>query len=187
MDDTQIIQLFLERKETAIEELDKKYNRFCFRIAWNILRSREDSEECVNDTWFRTWSYIPPKRPAVLSAFVGKITRGLALDRLRKKYAAKRIDLHIADIELETAELDRFTADIVEDKIAEQEFYETLNRFLWSLPERDRDMFLRRYWHMDSLEEIALRHGKTVGSVRGSLYRSRKKLYKLLRTEGVLR
>lgn len=185
MEDKQIVRMFLDGEEKAIQELDKKYNRFCFKIAWNILNNREDSEECVNDTWFRTWNYIPPKEPAILSSFVGKITRGLALDRLRKKYAQKRVDMHMADLEAETAKLDSLIVDTLEDKIAEAEFYEILNDFLWKLAERDRDIFLRRYWHMDNLKEIAARHGRTQGSIRGSLYRSRKKLYQRLREEGM--
>lgn len=185
MEDKQIIQMFWDREEAAIGELDKKYNKFCFKIAWNILNNREDSEECVNDTWFRTWKYIPPKKPSILSAFVGKITRGLAIDRLRKKYAAKRVDMHMADVEAETAKLDALVANTLEDKISEMEFCEIMNRFLWGLSESDRDIFLRRYWHMDSLKEIAQRHGRTEGSIRGSLYRNRKKLYKLLQEEGV--
>lgn len=185
MEDKKIVRLFLDREESAIRELDRKYSRFCFKIAFNILSSREDSEECVNDTWFRTWNYIPPKQPAVLSSFIGRITRGLAIDRLRKKYAAKRVDMHIADLEAETEQLDRLAANTLEDKISETEFYEILNSFLRGLAERDRDIFLRRYWHMDSLKEIAARHGRTEGSIRGSLYRTRKKLYKLLEKEGV--
>lgn len=185
MEDSQIVQMFMDRKEAAIEELDRKYNRYCFQIAWNILNSREDSEECVNDTWFRTWNYIPPKKPAILSSFIGKITRGLAIDRLRRKYAAKRVDMHMADVEAETAKLDSLIVNTVEDKISEKEFYEILNGFLRQLAESDRDIFLRRYWHIDSIREIAARHGRTEGSVKNSLYRSRKKLYKLLEKEGV--
>lgn len=185
MEDKEIVRLFLDREESAIRELDSKYSRFCFKIAFNILSSREDSEECVNDTWFRTWNYIPPKQPAVLSSFIGRITRGLAIDRLRKKYAATRADMHIVDLEAETEQLDRLAANTLEDKISETEFYEILNSFLRGLSERDRDIFLRRYWHMDSLKEIAARHGSTEGSIRGSLYRNRKKLYKLLEQEGV--
>lgn len=185
MEDTQIIQMFWDREEDAIRELDKKYNKYCFKIAWNILSNREDSEECVNDTWFRTWNYIPPKRPAFLASFVGKITRGLAIDCLRRKYAAKRMDMHMADIAEETAKLDSLMVDTLDDKISEKEFYEILNKFLWGLPEGERDIFLRRYWHVDSIKEIAKRHGRTEGSIKNSLYRNRKKLYKIFKQEGV--
>lgn len=184
MEDAKIIRMFQEREEAAIRELSGKYYPYCYKIAWNILNNREDSEECVNDTWFSVWSYIPPKKPAVLSAFVGKITRGLAIDTLRRKYAAKRPDLHMADIEEETKALNRIAVNTLEDMIAEREFARTVNQFLQDLPEADRDIFLRRYWYMDSIREIAQRHGKTAGSIKSNLYRSRKKLFRLLKAEG---
>lgn len=184
MNDAQIVELFLERDEAAIRELDHKFNSYCFKIAWNILSSREDAEECVNDTWFHTWSCIPPKKPAVLRPFVGRITRGLAIDCLRKKYAAKRMDLHMADIGAETEKLNSITVKTLESAMEEKEFYELLNRFLESQSETDRDIFLRRYWYMDKLEDIAERHGKTVSSVKSNLYRSRKRLYRILAAEG---
>lgn len=186
MEDAQIIEMFWDREEAAIKELDRKYNLYCFKIAWNILNNREDSEECVNDTWLRTWNYIPPKRPAFLASFVGKITRGLAIDCLRKKYAAKRMDLHIVDVAAETGKLDSLIVNTLDDKMSEKEFYEILNRFLRKLSESDRDIFLRRYWHVDSIKEIAKRHGRSEGSVKNSLYRNRKKLYKMLEQEGIV-
>lgn len=84
MEDTYIIELFWSRDESAIQLVDKKYNSTCYSIAWKLLMNREDSEECVNDTWFAAWRYIPPKRPPKLVAFLGKITRGFAIDMLRK-------------------------------------------------------------------------------------------------------
>lgn len=98
MEDTHIINLFLERSEDAIRQVEVKYEKFCFKIAWNILYNTEDSEECVNDTWLITWNKIPPKTPTKLSAFLGKITRNLALDNFRKKNASKRADTHMMDI-----------------------------------------------------------------------------------------
>lgn len=94
MEDIHIINLFLERSEDAIRQVEVKYEKFCFKIAWNILYNTEDSEECVNDTWLITWNKIPPKTPTKLSAFLGKITRNLALDNFRKKNASKRADTH---------------------------------------------------------------------------------------------
>ncbi|MDO5540845.1 MAG: sigma-70 family RNA polymerase sigma factor [Eubacteriales bacterium] len=184
MEDARIIRMFQERDEAAIKELSSKYNQYCFKIAWNVLYNREDSEECVNDTWFSVWSYIPPRKPAVLSAFVGKITRGLAIDTLRRKYAAKRPDLHMSDIELETRALNSIAVNTLDDVIAKRELERNINQFLRSLPKADCDIFLRRYWYMDSLKEIAERHGKSVGSIKSNLYRSRKKLYRILKEEG---
>lgn len=183
MNDQQIIELFFERNETAIAELERKYQPYCYTIAWNILKNREDSEECVNDTWFSVWSYIPPKKPTVLSAFIGKITRGLAIDSLRSKGAGKRADLHMVSIDQETEQIDRLVAPSMEDVLAERELVRAMNRFLKNLPEADRDIFLRRYWYLDTTEEIARRHGKTEGAVKMNLYRSRKKLYRILEKE----
>ena len=98
MEDIHIINLFLERSEDAIRQVEVKYEKFCFKIAWNILYNTEDSEECVNDTWLITWNKIPPKTPTKLSAFLGKITRNLALDNFRRKNASKRADTHMDNI-----------------------------------------------------------------------------------------
>lgn len=92
MKDTEIIDLFWKRDESAIQELKNKYFGYCYKIAWNLLENHEDTEECLNDTWFAAWRRMPPHRPTVLSAFVGKITRGFAIDSFRKKHAAKRGD-----------------------------------------------------------------------------------------------
>lgn len=152
MEDAKIVELFWERKECAIQAASDKYNSFCFRIAYKILYSREDSEECVNDTWFAAWRYIPPKKPSVLSAFLGRITRGFAIDCLRKKSAAKRIDQHMIPITEEVESLNQAMACAMEK---EDDLTELFNDFLRSLKPKDRDIFVRRYWYMDSLKEIS--------------------------------
>ena len=86
MKDVRIIELFWQRDETALTEVENKYANYCFAIAWKILMNREDSEECVNDTWLAAWNTIPPKRPSILPSFLGRITRNFAIDTLRKKY-----------------------------------------------------------------------------------------------------
>ena len=111
MEDIHIINLFLERSEDAIRQVEVKYEKFCFKIAWNILYNTEDSEECVNDTWLITWNKIPPKTPTKLSAFLGKITRNLALDNFRKKNASKRADTHMMDICGEVEKLENTIKD----------------------------------------------------------------------------
>ena len=97
MEDIKIIELFFNRDETAIQELSNKYSGYCYKIVWNLLNNHEDVEECLNDTWLAAWEYIPPRRPSVLSAYVGKIARGFAIDCFRKKQAAKRMDGHVAE------------------------------------------------------------------------------------------
>lgn len=184
MEDVQIIELFFRREETAIGELSAKYQPYCYKIAWNILNNKEDSEECVNDTWLSVWSAIPPSRPSMLVAFVGKITRGHAIDCLRRKHAAKRMDMHITYIEQETEAIDKLISHSLDDAMAEKELIRIINEFLRSLPEEDRDIFLRRYWYMDKEEDIARRHGKSRNGIKMNLYRTRKKLYRVLRAEG---
>ena len=98
MNDDEIINLFLKRDENGIIELSTKYHPYCYKIAWNLLANREDAEECLNDTWFSVWSQIPPTHPPVLAHFCGRITRNLSIDCLRKKFAGKRPDVHMADV-----------------------------------------------------------------------------------------
>lgn len=185
MEDEKIITLFQKRDESAIRELSDKYGPYCTKIAWNILENQEDVEECVNDTWFSVWRYIPPQVPSVLSAFCGKIVKGIAIDKLRKRCAGKRADTHMADIAAETMRLDRI-ADFSEDAAMEGEILQAINEFLRKLDREKRDMFVRRYWYLDSMEEIAARHGKSVGSIKTALYRIRKKLEKDLKERRLL-
>lgn len=184
MEDTAIIELFWKRDETAIQELKSKYTGYCYKIAWNLLENHEDTEECLNDTWLAAWRYMPPKRPSVLSAFVGKITRGLAIDCFRKKCAAKRADTHIQDVCGEMDELNfSYTVD---EKIAEKELVKTIEKFLRKLSEADRDIFIRRYWYLDSIKAIANRHGVSEGCIKTNLCRNRKKLYRILKKEAMV-
>ncbi len=190
MNDVQIIELFWQRDETALMEVENKYANYCFAIAWKILMSREDSEECVNDTWLAAWNTIPPKRPSILSSFLGRITRNFAISNLRKKYAAKRTDMYINnmnDILREVEILNRQTIHSLEHEEAEEELVRLLNEFLETLKERDRDIFLRRYWHMDSMEELARRHNLSESAVKANLFRTRKKLEKIMRKEKYLK
>lgn len=181
MEDTDIIDLFWKRDEAAIRELSSKYFGYCYKIAWNLLENREDTEECLNDTWFAAWKYMPPHKPTVLSAFVGRITRGLAIDSFRKKRAAKRMDQHLEDVCSEMDELSfSYTVD---ERIAELELVRTIERFLRKLSEADRDIFIRRYWYLDSVKEIAKRHGVSEGCIKTNLCRNRKKLYRILSRE----
>ena len=182
MQDNEIISLFEIRDEHAIEALSDKYHPYCYKIAWNLLTNKEDSEECLNDTWFSVWSLIPPKKPSVLSHFCGRITRNLSIDCLRKKYANRRPDVHMADV---LGEMDQLSVTYtIEDQLAEKELMETINRFLEEMSPKDRYIFVRRYWFLDPVSAISKRHHMSVGSVKMNLYRNRKKLLKLLEKEG---
>nr|WP_302227288.1 sigma-70 family RNA polymerase sigma factor [uncultured Marvinbryantia sp.] len=183
MEDRDIIALFWDRNQSAISAVSEKYNHYCWQIAWNIVGSREDSEECVNDTWLSTWTYMPPKRPTVLSAFLGRITRGLAIDCLRRKYAAKRTDMHIADIAGEVESLADTAFYTLDEYMERKELVQVLNDFLRSLPAVDRDIFIRRYWYMDSIRDIAGQYGFSVSKVKSNLFRNRRRLKKFLEKE----
>ena len=117
MEDTVIINLYFDRSEKAIQATEEKYSRYCFSIAWNVLYDKEDSDECVNDTWLATWNSIPPRKPAILSAFLGKITRNLAIDCFRRKKAAKRSTEHILELCKELEEIEDVTAYSLNDEI----------------------------------------------------------------------
>ena len=181
MEDTEIIDLFWKRDESAIQELKSKYSGYCYKIAWNLLENREDTEECLNDTWFAEWRQMPPHRPNVLSAFVGKITRGFAIDSFRKSHAVKRGMRRRNDVCGEIEELEfSYTID---EQMAQKELVRVIEKFLFKLREADRDIFIRRYWYLDSMKEIAKRHGVTEGCVKTNLCRNRKKLYRMLKQE----
>lgn len=184
MEDQDIIALYWARQERALEETDRKYGSYCWTIAHNILRSREDSEECVNDTWLRAWNAIPPQRPAIFPSFLGSITRNLSLDRYKAGRTGKRGGGQTA---LALEELDDCIPGRcdVEQALTDAELARSIDRFLRGLPERDRCVFLRRYWYVDSLQDIARRYHLAVGTVKSSLHRTREKLRCYLEAEGV--
>ena len=184
MDDSQIINLYFARDENAIIETKNKYQNMCYRIAQNILHNREDSEECVNDTWLFTWNNIPPRRPSVFSSFVSKITRNTAIDRYRKRNAQKRVDSHMEDIAGEVEKIGNAISSDIEDYLKKKELVKLFDFFLGKLSERDRDIFIRRYWYMDPIKKIADRHACGESKIKSILARSRKKLYGLLKEAG---
>lgn len=184
MDDSQIINLYFARDENAIIETKNKYQNMCYRIAQNILYNREDSEECVNDTWLFTWNNIPPRRPSVFSSSVSKITRNTAIDRYRKRNAQKRVDSHMEDIAGEVEKIGNAISSDIEDYLKKKELVKLFDFFLGKLSERDRDIFIRRYWYMDPIKKIADRHASGESKIKSILARSRKKLYGLLKEAG---
>ena len=184
MDDSQIINLYFARDENAIIETKNKYQNMCYRIAQNILYNREDSEECVNDTWLFTWNNIPPRIPSVFSSLVSKRTRHTAIDRYRKRNAQKRVDSHMEDIAGEVEKIGNAISSDIEDYLKKKELVKLFDFFLGKLSERDRDIFIRRYWYMDPIKKIADRHASGESKIKSILARSRKKLYGLLKEAG---
>lgn len=185
MEDSQIVNLYFERDEQAIQETDSKYGSYCYSIAYNILTNQEDAEESVSDTYMAAWKAMPPRRPAILATFLGKITRHLSIDRWRSRSRYKRGggEIIVALEELEECASD---SGSVEKAFERKQFASVLNRFLDSLPEIERRIFLCRYWYMDSVSAIATYYGFSVSKVTSMLYRTRGKLRTALERENLL-
>lgn len=182
LDDKVIIQHYWDRDECAITETDEKYGSFCFKIAENILGNKEDSKECVNDTYLKTWNSIPPQRPKVLPAFIGKIVRNLSYDRYAYNRTAKRGGGQINEVFDELAEcIADKSADVSCD---EKELKEAIDSFLYTISVRDREIFLRRYWYTENVKGIAEKMKMKENSVCAVLKRIRKKLQKYLTERG---
>ncbi len=181
MEDQGIIALFFDRSEQAIVKTDKKYGRYCYSIAYNILSNREDSEESVSDTYLEAWNTIPPRHPGFLNAFLAKITRHISIDRWRKRSAKKRGGGEII-LALEELE-DCVVAHGIETEFSKKELTRVLNQFLLSLPETERNVFLCRYWYLDSIQTISEVTGFTQSKVTSMLHRTRGKLRKKLSEE----
>ena len=185
MEDSQIVALYLQRNERAIEETASKYGHYCFKIAYNILANREDADESVNDTYMKTWECIPPHQPSLLSAFVGKITRRLSLNRRRDKNRLKRGGGQVA---LALEELDECIpgGKDVEQELERKELSRAINAFLGTLSEKERDVFVYRYWLLASVQEVSDRFGYSEGKTKTMLFRTREKLKSYLGKEGYL-
>lgn len=180
MDDAQIIELFFERSETAITQTQEKYGRASLAVARRILPDTRDAEECVSDACLRLWRSIPPEKPRSLYAYLMRITRNLALDRLSYHTAEKR------DTALESAfeELEACLPAGV-DVTEQAEFRRILNNFLRSQPRSARIYFIRRYWYGESIREIAQACRCGEEKIKSSLFRTRNRLRDALEKEGI--
>ena len=185
MDDSKIIDLYWQRSEQAIVETEQKYGKYCYRIAYNILASKEDSEETVSDTYMTAWSAIPPRRPSVLATFLGKITRHLSIDRWRTRNAYKRGGGQMV-LALEELEECIASTEDVEQAYAKKELLVAYKRFIEKLPVTERRVFLLRYWYLDSVGDIAQKYGFSESKVKSMLHRTRQKLSRCLAEEGLL-
>lgn len=183
MEDNQIVDLYWNRDTNAIKESSKKYGDYCFSIANNILHNNEDSEECVNDTWLRSWNAIPPSRPKSLRLFLAKITRNLSFDCLIAKSAQKRGSGEIDLVLDELSECVSSNSDVA----SEYEFKELclfIQQFVDNLPSKDKTIFLRRYFFADSVADISAMLGISENNIMVNLCRTRKKLKFCLQKEG---
>ena len=183
MDDGKIIALYFERDESAVRETQSKYGKYLYSIAYNILESKEDAEECVNDTYLSAWNAIPPQKPKILSSYLAKIARNAALKRKRLQIADKRGGREAC---VPIDELAEFIPDTATFSVTETELSSLLSDFLRSLPDTERRVFILRYWYNDPIVDICQKFGFKESRVKMMLKRTREKLFDYLTKEGVL-
>lgn len=184
MNDSQIVALYFDRDQRAIEETNAKYGNYCYAIVHNILNNKEDAEEAVSDTYLALWATIPPHKPVVLRTFLGKIARRTALKKWEKSSTQKRGGGEMA---LALEELSEYLSDgnTPETAMETAELTQILNAFLRKLPKEERQVFVCRYWYLDPVADIANRFGYTQSKVKSMLARTRKKLQSTLKKEGI--
>ena len=175
MEDSVLIELYWIRSTEAIPKTEEKYGNYCRKISENILHNKEDAEECVNDTYLSAWNSMPPQRPKILSAFLGKIVRNLSFNRYKYLHREKRGGGELPLILDELSELVSGN-ESVEEKLMEKELLAEINRFLWDLSKDKRSLFLRRYWYAEGIETLAYAFCMSKGSVTMALSRIRKNL-----------
>lgn len=185
MKDDQIVQKFIDRDEEAIAESRKNYETYCLRIAENILYNKEDAEECFNDALLAAWNSIPPQRPNNLKTYLGKLVRQISIDRWRKNNALKRSALSPA-VSFDELE-DIVGACNIDEEVADAELSRQISAFLRTLGETERNVFVRRYWHLDPVGDICKRYGFSKGKVSMMLKRTRGKLAEHLKKEGFMK
>lgn len=184
MEDTQIVEMYWERNESAIAETQTKYGTYLRRVAYNILANDEDCGECVNDTYFKAWESIPPNRPAKLSAYLAAITRNLAISLFRSKNTASRAGSQYA---LSLDELSECVSgdDTVEGAAESGMISKSISNYLRTLPQEARVIFVCRYFYNDSITDIAGYFGASESKIKSSLFRTRKGLKEHLTKDGI--
>ena len=182
MEDSKIIDLFWARDETAIQQIDSQYGKKLHTLAFRILNNREDAEESVSDSYMKAWEMIPPQRPTYLYAFLASICRHLSLHKVVWNHAEKRN----AQIVALSEEMEQCIPDARREwELEDREIGRLMDRFLEGLPRETRVIFLRRYWHADSISEIAARYGISESKVKMQLSRTRAKLRSFMEQEGI--
>ena len=183
MEDMEIVELFWQREESAVSQVEKLYGNYCAGIVRSILPSDQDVEEVLSDTWLRAWKSIPPQRPRYLRLYLARIARNLALDRYRSQNRQRRGG---TEMELALEELSHCVpaSNGVEETVAAEELRRCIQLFLESLSHRERSIFVRRYFYVENAETIAAHFHMREGNVRTILTRTRKKLKQYLQKEG---
>ena len=184
MNDSQIVALYFDRDQRAIEETAAKYGNYCYSITHNILQDKEDAEEAVSDTYLALWDAIPPHKPVMLRTFLGKIARRTALKKWEKNCTQKRGGGEVA---LALEDLSEYLSGgtTPEAAIEMAELTQILNAFLRKLPQEERQVFVCRYWYLDPIADISKRFGYSQSKVKSMLSRTRKKLRATLTKEGI--
>lgn len=183
LDDEKIVELYYGRSETAISETEARFGGYLLSIAKGITGSHEDAEECVNDTYLRAWNSIPPARPAHFGAFLARIVRNIALDRISRRDAQKRGG---GELTLMLSELEETLPDTEGEAVESGELSAIIDSFLRELGARERAVFVRRYFYADSVADIARGGGMSYRNVTSMLHRTRKKLRARLEKEGII-
>ena len=181
MDDLEVIGLYWERNERAINETNIKYGRLLYKISLNILSNHEDSQECVNDTYINAWKSIPPEKPRSFTAYLGRIVRNLSIDYWNKNRAQKRYSG--GDILLSELEDCIPSVNTVWTEIESKTLSGIVSDWLNTLPKEDRIVFVRRYWYGDSIKDLASRVGTTPSKLASRMYRLRSDLKDVLDKE----
>ena len=182
MEDKHIVELFFNRDEQALAITQQKYGKLCYSIALNILGNREDTEECVNDTYLQAWNAIPPERPALLGAYLCRIARNLAINRYRADRREKR---GAGEAAMALDELSECVADESAPIADEIVLRDAMNDFLRTLPDLTRNVFVQRYWYVRPIADIAEEFGMTESRVKMILHRTRNRLREHLIKEGI--
>ena len=183
VEDREIVELYWQRAEQALNETSRKYGGYLRRIAWNILQDDADAEECVNDAYLGAWNAIPPKKPTFLGAYLMKIVRNLSLSAYQAARAKKRGG---GQVEALSRELADCVTGNPERYVEAAELSRLLDRFLRGLNPKERCIFLRRYWYADAISDIAARYHLSPGTVKSNLHRTRAKLKNCLEEEGII-
>ena len=185
MDDKTIVELYWQRDESAISATQEKYGTYLMKIAGNILTLPEDAEESVNDTYLAAWNSIPPQKPAVLSTYLGKLTRRISISLFRRRHADKRRGSEFA---LALTEIENIIYDSTnpEAELDASLLGEAINKFLRSLKADERRVFIGRYFYMDPLSEVAAYCGMSESRAKSMLFRTRQKLKEYLKKEGFI-
>ena len=184
MEDAQILELFRQRSPEALTQAELKYGRLCMRLAENLLQSRADAEECVNDALFVAWEHIPPDAPAHFDAYLLRVTRQVVCNRFRKNTAARRDERQT--VPLEELELYLFDPQTTENLLDAKELTRQLEQFLSTRSPVEQAVFMRRYWYMEPLKQIAADYSLSESKVKSMLFRLRGKLRTHLQQQNLL-